>query len=330
MAEPWRQRVELLTGDCLSVMAGMAPASVDLVFGSPPYEDARTYGIGVRMKGQDWVDWMVEVVKASLRVSRGPVGFVVEGRTRKFRYSATPILLMADLHRAGVCLRKPPVFYRVGIAGSGGPDWLRNDFEFVVCCTNGGRLPWSENTVMGHPPKYAPGGAMSHRTTSGARVNQWGHPFDSGGTGGPKDDVTCQKPRPSHFVVGKRITSQTRRKPDGTRPRDGTYVSPVLANPGNVIHCKVGGGLMGSPLAHENEAPFPERLAEFFIRSFCPPDGVVLDPFLGGGTTAAVALKWGRRAIGIDVRDSQIDLTRRRLKEVADAAPLFTQEKPHA
>jgi DNA modification methylase len=84
-----------------------------------------------------------------------------------------------------------------------------------------------------------------------------------------------------------------------------------------VIHCKVGGGLMGSKLAHENEAPFPERLAEFFVRSFCPPGGIVLDPFAGSFTTCAVAQKTGRQWVGIDVRESQIELGQRRMKEAA-------------
>ena len=70
---------------------------------------------------------------------------------------------------------------------------------------------------------------------------------------------------------------------------------------------------MGHSLAHENEAPFPESLVEPFVRCFCPPDGVVLDPFCGSGTTLAVALRLGRGAIGVDIRESQIELTKRRL-----------------
>jgi 2-polyprenyl-3-methyl-5-hydroxy-6-metoxy-1,4-benzoquinol methylase len=94
------------------------------------------------------------------------------------------------------------------------------------------------------------------------------------------------------------------------------YTVPVKANPGNVIKCLVGGGVMGSKLVHDNEAPFPEKLAEFFIRSFCPPGGTVLDPFCGSGTTLKVALANGRSAIGIDIRKSQIELTKRRIAEV--------------
>jgi len=41
----------------------------------------------------------------------------------------------------------------------------------------------------------------------------------------------------------------------------------------------------------------------------------VLDPFSGSGTTLAVALKNGRRAIASDLRFSQVELTVRRAKE---------------
>jgi DNA modification methylase len=86
------------------------------------------------------------------------------------------------------------------------------------------------------------------------------------------------------------------------------------ANPGNVINCHGGGGHMGSKLAHENEAPFPEKLAEFFVKSFCPPDGTVLDPFCGSGTTLKVAIKNGRQAIGYDIRECQTELSGERVR----------------
>jgi hypothetical protein len=259
----------VIVGDCLEVMKGMADDSVDLVVTSPPYESARKYGeLNFSLSGQEWVDWAVERYLECVRISRGLVAWVVEGRTRKFQWSATPALLMADLHRAGVKLRKPPIYARYGIAGSGGPDYWRNDYELVVCASKG-RLPWSENCATGSPPKYGPGGAMSHRTASGKRVG--------------------------------------RKK----------YTPPAIANPGNIIRCKVGRGHMGSDLAHENDAPFPESLVEPFIKCFCPPDGTVLDCFCGSGTTLAVAERLGRKAIGIDIRPSQAELTERRIGQAA-------------
>lgn len=295
--------------DAIEFLKSLDEQSVDLIFSSPPYSaEARTYGIDFNLKGQEWVDWMVEVFKQSLRVCRGLVAYVVEGSTRKFRYNNTPILLAADLHRAGIHLRKPPVFQRVGIPGSGGPDWLRNDYEFVICATNGGRLPWSENTAMGHPPKWGPGGEMSHRLSDGTRRNQWGH-SGTGEKGARKrcgDRQGCS--RPSHKIT----KTGTPRQQDGDREKQ-VYTPPKNANPGNVIKAAVGGGVMGDRLCHENEAPFPEKLAEFFVRSFCPPEGTVVDPFSGSGTTLSVAIQNNRNAIGADIRQSQVELTNRRI-----------------
>lgn len=48
-------------------------------------------------------------------------------------------------------------------------------------------------------------------------------------------------------------------------------------------------------------APFPRELAARCIATGCPEGGVVLDPFVGGGTAMSVALEMGRSAIGIEL-----------------------------
>lgn len=48
-------------------------------------------------------------------------------------------------------------------------------------------------------------------------------------------------------------------------------------------------------------APFPDELVQRCLNIGCPPDGVVLDPFAGGGTTLRVALESGRSATGVDL-----------------------------
>lgn len=269
---------KVIRGDCLEVLSLFPTGSVDLVFTSPPYEDARL-NCG-RLKGQAWVDWAKVIFVETHRITKGLNAWVINGRTRKFAWSGTPALLMADLLRAGISLRKPSIFHRVGIPGSGGPDWLRDDYEFVICSSRG-KLPWSDNTACGHPPKFGPGGLPSHRLADGTRIN---------------------------------AKVQTRRKPAGSRPRDGVYKPPKIANPGNVLSLgAAGGGNIGSKLAHEHPAPFPEKLAEFYIKSFCKPGGIVLDCFCGSGTTLAVAKKLGRKYIGIDISPEYVALSKRRL-----------------
>jgi hypothetical protein len=318
----------------------LADRSVDLVFGSPLYCDARTYGIGAQRDCRSWVAWMLDVTAEAQRVSRGPVVWVAAGVTRKRNYwPACEGLMWEWWQRGGECqLYRPCVFHRVGVPGSGGKDWFRADWEYVMCFKRPGALPWSDNTACGHPPKRAPGGEMSNRTASGSRVNQWGHSIDSGATvTGAGGMVRSKGRRPSHRLSAKRDKwgctpgSTNVREPDGTRCTRKVHFSHdangstkgghgqdivAIANPGNVIKCNVGGGLMGHKLAHENEAPFPEKLAAFFVRSLCPPGGLVLDPFSGSGTTVAVATKYGRRGLGLDLRESQARLGRQRCAEV--------------
>jgi hypothetical protein len=299
----------------------LADCSVDLIFGSPPYCDARTYGIKAQRKCAAWVDWMLDVTTESMRVSRGPVIWVAAGVTRDRNYQPACEGLMWEWRkRGGDCqLYRPCIFHRVGIPGSGGKDWFRADTEYVMCFKRPGPLPWADNTAMGHPPKWAPGGEMSHRLSSGTRVNQWGPVGGKHGMGARRANGSkAENGKPSH-VVGrvKRLRSSHRT----LEHVEQAHKPPVKANPGNVIHLKVGGGLMGSRLAHENEAPFPEDLAKWFILSCCPPRGLVCDPFSGSGTTVSVAEQHDRRAIGFDLRFSQCQLGARRLAELR--GPLF-------
>ena len=61
---------------------------------------------------------------------------------------------------------------------------------------------------------------------------------------------------------------------------------------------------------------FPEKLAEDHILSWSNPGDVVLDPFIGSGTTAKMAIKHHRQFIGIDISPEYCDLVRRRIAAV--------------
>jgi len=54
-------------------------------------------------------------------------------------------------------------------------------------------------------------------------------------------------------------------------------------------------------------APYPQDLCRIPLLSSCPPDGVVLDPFCGTGTTMLVASQLGRRSVGIDISEEYIN-----------------------
>jgi DNA modification methylase len=66
---------------------------------------------------------------------------------------------------------------------------------------------------------------------------------------------------------------------------------------------------------NEHEAQFPVLLAERVVKLYTDPGEVVLDPFMGGGTTAIAAAKWNRKYIGIEKENKSMQLALSRLRQ---------------
>ena len=68
----------------------------------------------------------------------------------------------------------------------------------------------------------------------------------------------------------------------------------------------------------------PIDLMRYLIRLVCPVKSVVLDPFMGSGTTGKAALEEGMEFIGIEQSAEYMDISKKRLTNVAYQAGLFT------
>ena len=68
------------------------------------------------------------------------------------------------------------------------------------------------------------------------------------------------------------------------------------------------------PFSEAHFATFPPKLVEPCILAGCPAGGIVLDPFCGSGTTGMVALRHGRRFIGIELNAEYVDMAHRRIQ----------------
>lgn len=69
------------------------------------------------------------------------------------------------------------------------------------------------------------------------------------------------------------------------------------------------------PLKDAHFATFPEKLLEVPIRAGCPENGIVMDIFMGSGTTAIVAKKLNRNFIGIELNPEYIKIAETRIKK---------------
>ncbi len=80
--------------------------------------------------------------------------------------------------------------------------------------------------------------------------------------------------------------------------------------PDNVIH-------MATECANRgHSAVFPVDLPSWFIKLFTKEGDLVLDPFIGSGTTAVAARKLGRNYVGIDINEDYCRLARQRVTQI--------------
>lgn len=112
---------------------------------------------------------------------------------------------------------------------------------------------------------------------------------------------------------GKIMTGSGSRKTDGT-------TGPLVTRPINLTKCPgtVWDYLMAgdkNPLKRKHPAVFPDKIPFDFIQVFCPSEGIVLDPFMGSGSTLVAAKKLGRKFIGFDIVDEYCKLANERLIE---------------
>ena len=97
------------------------------------------------------------------------------------------------------------------------------------------------------------------------------------------------------YVIGKNISN---------------WIGREMVYPNNVVHMATECSNRG------HSAAFPVDLPTWFIKLFTVKDDIVLDPFIGSGTTAVAAKHLDRKYIGIDVNEAYCQLAEERVTQV--------------
>ena len=74
------------------------------------------------------------------------------------------------------------------------------------------------------------------------------------------------------------------------------------------------GDVRGASTREGHPAPYPAELAERLVRMFSFAGDVVLDPFVGTGSTSIAAIRTGRNSIGNDIEPTYVELARKRIE----------------
>ena len=105
----------------------------------------------------------------------------------------------------------------------------------------------------------------------------------------------------------------------GFGKRVANWIDRDMVYPTNVLH-------LATESSNKNHsATFPVALPRWFIRLFTEPGDVVLDPFVGSGSTAVAAIELGRQYLGIDTVSEFVELSRERLDETQIKIPSLAE-----
>ena len=307
---------KIYCGDSLEVLKTLPDNSIDCCVTSPPYYGLRDYGedgqIGREATPEEYIDRLVSVfheVKRVLRpegtfwlnIADSYCGVNSKGENRDPKYPkgrngqahsltqkvkgckpkdliGIPWLAALALRGDGWYLRSSIIWYKANPMPESTRDRPSRCYEYVFLLTKSKKYYYDWQTVA---EPIAPGTAARMRGGRGEK-----HKYAAG------------------------IPGQNKQQPINNPRKRGAFSDEMILpirNRRNVWQINT------VPYRGGHFAAFPPRLAETCILAGCPVGGVVLDPFLGSGTTGMVAKQLDRRYIGIELNLEYCTLAEKRI-----------------
>lgn len=314
----------VIQGDNRDVVPNLAPSSVDLVITSPPYFQQRSYsaeGVGNEERIEDYLNSIVDVFNSLLRVVK-PNGNIVYN--------------MGDKYIAGNLMLIPYRFAlritdEIGMKLVNDITWLKQNpaphqfrrrltsstepfFHFVM-----------SNSYYYDRDAFMPG-SVAQRNEPSPKLGQGYRRLIE------TSDLTPLQREKAHKALDDAIRDVHSGAIHSFRMKIRGVHAPAYGGQdgGRKIHMdregftiiRISGNRMkkdvienpvGSLKGNNHPAIFPERVIRELVRMLSPQGGVVLDHYVGSGTTLAAALKERRNVIGIDISEEYCDAAIQRL-----------------
>lgn len=316
------RRWEILQGDVRETLRALPEKTVQTCVTSPPYFGLRDYGvdgqIGLEPTPAEYVEQMVQVFREVRRVLRADGtcwlnlgdSYANDGKWGGSSGGKHVTALHGDTGvgrgKRDTGLKPKDLIgipWRVAFALQADGWWLRQDIiwnkpnpmpesvrdrctkahEYIFLLSKSERYFWDAEAM-----KEPAVGANLHDVTGRTKQRGLADTFKR------KDSKRAQA------IPGQSVGTHREDRPDSTYDlytRNRRSVWTVATRPYKGAHF----------------ATFPPALIEPCILAGAPFDGVVLDPFTGSGTTAAVALQHGRRFIGCELNPDYIKLAEARI-----------------
>ena len=275
----------ILCGEALAELRKLPDEHVDTIVTSPPYFRQRDYAdanqIGHEASAAAYVERLTEILGEARRVLKqtGSLWLVIGDKYDHGRLLGVPWRAALSLQDDGWILRSDIIWHKPNAMPSSVKNRPTTDHEYVFFFTKHKDYFYDADAIREPHVTFS-----SESRMRGGRNHFFrrGSTPEQGKNGGDSNLHDARWDQAFH--------------PKGRNKR--TVWSVPL-----------------SKFREAHFAVFPEALVETCISAGCPPQGLVLDPFLGSGTTALVARRLERNYLGIDCNSDYCDMARRRLKE---------------
>ena len=289
---------KIIEGDALAVLKTMPDESIDCVITSPPYWALRDYGVagqlGLEPTFQEYITKLCDIFDEVKRVlKKTGTCWVNLGDT--YASGGGKAQEQSWVRNNGSTQGHPDNPSKAKLRSSMGKSLLQIPARFAIEMSDRGWI--LRNEIIWHKPNCMPASVTDRFTVDFEKV--------------------------FFFVKSKKyfFNQQTEKA---------TYTDARL-NKGNIRYENRETNSGVTVTEHRNKrcvwkipthafkgahfATFPEALINTMVKAGCPRGGAVLDIFMGAGTTAIVARKWGRDYIGIELNPEYIKIAEKRLSQ---------------
>jgi len=312
---------KLFNGDCLEKLGEIQCACVDAVITDPPY------GLSFMGKKWDYEVPSIDIWKECLRVLK-PGGHLLS-----FSSARTYHRMACNVEDAGFEIRDQIMW----VYGSGfpkGKTQLKPSHEPIVMARKGGKRQELriDDCRVGNEKRF----------NLAAGNDKHGNAYNMSKTGMPENvegrecigrwpanlihdgskEVVNLFPQVSASKSGGKAGWQDKYVGGKYKPIERTGYDEPAGTAARFFYCaKASNNDRGKGNNHPTVKPID--LMRYLIRLVCPVGSVVLDPFMGSGTTGKAALEEGMEFIGIEQSAEYMDISKKRLTNVAYQAGLF-------
>ena len=303
---------EIYLGDCIQGMSSLPDKSVNTCITSPPYYGLRDYGcdgqIGLEETPESYVQKMVDVFREVKRVLRDDgtlwlnIGDSYNGsggnhKSHHKNDSGFQSKIGAESHKGRGNLN---------LDGMKPKDLIGIPWMLAFALRADGW--YLRQDIIWHKPNPMPESVRDRCTKA--------HEYIFLLSKSPKyyfDSEAIKIPVKQEWGTRDRTNGKYHNDGTGLRPHSGLEKSYTKANKRSVWTVTT------KPFKDAHFATYPESLIVPCVLAGCAEGGLVLDPFMGAGTTALVSKKLGRNYVGFELNPEYRNIAIKRIKNACGA-----------